>query len=570
LSNTQNSSIDLESVLERYKKAEQREYQTTCIKDTIESINKGADVVIDLPTGAGKTLVYAPIVAEVSESGRSALVLTATKQAQRRVDSEIRRFKQKSQPILIYGIQEYDCPILGAKAQNWCCGELEEESCKPAGMNCGVIQSEKHYTTSNLVVTNFSKFLLASGNRNYDVIVLDDSHSFENTKEQAYQITIHFAPVRMFYEEGIKQPVLNALVENFLNLFSEIFERCVNPDEKEGIITLEYITRLAQLVTAKNEDRVKQEIIALFEPTRSTCWGIYYFIRRCMQSSKYQFYIRKDYYNPDEPDSSELISRREDLVEYVIRNRFNDSRVIFVTATPGDVNLHASSCTLRDYNNFKLKIVPSVECSYPEIDNWFQKLGIIVVEDIGDTRQINFFERAIGLTTEILKTQKERALVLFKNYRDQRSAYNILSKKFPPDKLFFINVSLQDSDVIEEIASKKKISLASASSTLWEGINIEKLRLAIIVSPPFIRPHVGQRLNYPYFERRMLIRLQQGIGRIIRSPRDFGVAVLTDNRFKKYVNKHMFNQKLRERVEFLKSNEVTSRINALFAKWGAS
>jgi hypothetical protein len=559
--------IDLDYVLERYKAVQQRDYQITCIKDVIEGINKGADVVVDLPTGTGKTLIYSPIVADVSDKNGNVLVLTATKQAQRRVSSEIKRFQSKTVPVLIYGIQEYDCPILGSKALNWFCGELKEELCKPSETDCEVIRSEQSYVSSSIVVTNFSKFLLASTNREYDLIVLDDSHSFENAIEKAYQIDMQFAPIRTLYEQGIQSTVLRDFVENFLNLFSEIFERCINPQEKEGVIGPEYITRLAKLLTNSNEAQVKQETMVLPKSVSSLCWEIYHFANRCKSSSKYQFYVRADYYDPNDWDSSELISRRDDILEFIIRKRFDKSRVILVTATPGDVKLHASSCTLRDYNVSELKVVPSTDSSYKDIDNWFAKLGILVVEDIDDTRQISFFEKAMRLTTDILKKRRERALVLFKNYRDQKSAYDLLSKMFPPNKLFFIDVSLQDSDVIEELASKSQISLASASSTLWEGINIDRMRLAIIVSPPFIRPHVGQKKDYLFFERRMLVRLQQGIGRIIRNPTDFGIAVLTDSRFKKYVNKKMFNQKLREKVEFLKSDEVLSRIDQLFKQW---
>jgi hypothetical protein len=556
LTNGQVPNLNLESILKRYRKAEQRAYQAACIKDTVAFLNKGSDVVIALPTGAGKTLVYAPIAAETSEVGKSALVLTATKQAQRRVDSEMRKFKTRSDPVLVFGVQEYDCPVLKAKAQNWCCGELKEEHCKPQNLNCDVIKSEKDYASSSLVITNFSKFLLASTDRNYDVIVLDDSHSFENTKEQAYQITVHFGPVRRFYQNGIHDAPLNTMIEGFLNLYAEIFERCVNPEDKEGMITPEYIMRLAKLIADKDGGQPQKEIMNLPALERSICWNIYYFAKRCSESSKYQFYIRKDYYDAEDIDSSELISRRDDILEYVIRNRFKGSRVVFVTATPGDTTLHANSCTLRNYTNSVLGVVPTENSDFPEIANWFQKLRILIVEDIGDTRQMNPFEKAINLTTSILESQKERALVLFKNYRDQNTAYNILRKKFPEEKLFFIDVSLQDSDVIEELASKKKISLASASSTLWEGINIEKLRLAIVVSLPFIRPPVGQKLSYPHLERRMLIRLQQGIGRIIRDPDDFGVAVLTDVRSKKYVNRQIFSPKL--------------RIDALFNTWSAT
>jgi Rad3-related DNA helicase len=556
--------------LERYKTVQQREYQIACIKDVIDGINKHADVVIDLPTGTGKTLIYSPIVADVSDKNGNVLVLTATKQAQRRVSSEIKRFQSKTVPVLVYGIQEYNCPIRGSKALNWFCGELKEELCRPSKTDCEVLRSEQAHLSSNIVVTNFSKFLLASANRTYDLIVLDDSHSFENAIEQAYQIDIQFAPIRTLYEQGIQSTVLHDFIEKFLNLFSEIFERCINPQEKEGVIGPEYITRLAKLLTDNNETQLKQEITTLPETESSLCWEVYHFVNRCKSSSKYQFYVRADYYDLNDLESSELISRREDILEFVIRKRFDKSRVIFVTATPGDVKSHASSCTLRDYNGLRLKVVPSADSTYKDIENWFAKLGILVVEDIDDTRQTSYFERAMRLITEILKNRKERALVLFKNYRDQKSAYDLLSKMFPPNKLFFIDISLQNGDGIEELASKSQISLASASSTLWEGINIERMRLAIIVSPPFIRPHVGQRQDYLFFERRMLVRLQQGIGRIIRSPTDSGIAVLTDSRFKRYVNKKMFNKKLRERVEFLKSDEVLSRIDQLFTQWSGS
>jgi Rad3-related DNA helicase len=563
-------SIDAESVLERYSAVSQRDYQNACIKEAIEGINKGADVIIDLPTGTGKTLIYAPIVAEVSENGMNALVLTATKQAQRRVSSEIEKFQKKSTQNLIYGVQEYHCPILNSNAQNWFCAELKEEHCRTTNPDCEVIRSEQEYAASSLVITNFSKFLLAPANRTYDLIVLDDSHSFENSMEQAFQIDVQFAPVRNLYETGKLGTRLQNTLETFLNLFSEIFERCVNPQEKEGIIGAEYLTSIAGLVTDQNENQLKQEIIALSEPKRSMCWEIYYFIRRCKSASKYRFYVRKDYYDPDDYDSSELISRRDDILEFVISRRFDESRVILVTATPGDPKIHASSCTLRNYEKLELKTVPPAGVAYDEIDNWFQKLGILVVEDIGDTRQINSFEKAMALTTNILKSRKERALVLFKNYRDQRSANNLLSKMFTPDQLYFIDASLQDSDTAEDYASRSQISLASASSTLWEGINIKNLRLVIIVSPPFIRPHVGQRQEYPFFERKMLVRLQQGIGRIIRSTSDYGIAILTDDRFKKYIKRKMFNEKLREKVELLEAKKVLSRINHLMAQWSAS
>ena len=174
------------------------------------------------------------------------------------------------------------------------------------------------------------------------------------------------------------------------------------------------------------------------------------------------------------------------------------------------------------------------------------------------------------LTTTILGSTNERALVLFKNYRDQKRAKDALSSSFSPDKLFFFDYSLEDSDKAEQLASQTQVSLASASSTLWEGINIKDLRLAVVVSPPFSRPQVGKKFNYPTAERRMLNRLQQGVGRIIRGKDDYGVGILMDSRFKKAVKQKHFSPRLRERVELISSADVASRIQELFSEWEKS
>ena len=220
---------------------------------------------------------------------------------------------------------------------------------------------------------------------------------------------------------------------------------------------------------------------------------------------------------------------------------------------------------MRQYDNSTLRVTPAVGSSYPEIEKWFLNLKILVVQNIGDTRETSPFEKAISLIVDTLKTRSERGLILFKNYRDQKRANNVLSKIFPQSKLFFFDNSIEDSDRLEQLASQSQISLASASSTLWEGINIKDLRIAMIVSPPFSRPPIGQRGLYQVLERKMLVRLQQGIGRIIRSEKDWGVAILLDTRFREYVNRRAFSPRLKDRVESLDSDHVVQRVNELFS-----
>ena len=466
---------------------------------------------------------------------------------------------------MIYGIQEYDCPTLKGKAESWYCSENREE-CKKAKVACAVIQSEKDYHEKDLIITNFFKFLLASSSGNYGIIVLDDSHSFENSIEQAYQLSVRASEGTYLYDEANVSTDVKEFVGDFLNIFAQVFERCLIPGQTDGVVGQEYVTGLAALAFAHDMKKLKQEIGSMAPgKDRTICGNVYYFVMRCTKASRFQFYVRSDFYEPNEWLESEIISRKEDI-GYIMKKRFNKSCLILATATPGDANKHAYSCSLRDYSECDIKITPAKTAVFPEIDNWFEGLSLLVVTDLGDTRQSTPFSKALDLTTAILTNRQERTLVLFKNYRDQTKANAYLNGLFSKGKLFFIDSSIQDSDFVEELASKSQVSLASASSTLWEGINILDLRIAVIVTAPFIRPVVGKKLTYPDLERRMLVRLQQGIGRIIRRPTDYGVAVLMDSRFEKYVKKKHFDKRLLKSTQFIQSKDVLAKVEEALAR----
>jgi Rad3-related DNA helicase len=75
--------------------------------------------------------------------------------------------------------------------------------------------------------------------------------------------------------------------------------------------------------------------------------------------------------------------------------------------------------------------------------------------------------------------------------------------------------------------------LATASSKLWEGANLD-IQLLVIDSLPYTAPDPWNNrretwLNSKPF-RTMLRRFQQGIGRLIRAENQVGVAVVVDGR----------------------------------------
>ena len=239
----------------------------------------------------------------------------------------------------------------------------------------------------------------------------------------------------------------------------------------------------------------------------------------------------------------------------MVRKRFGDSQVILATATPGEIKVHAKSCTGRAYATDTLQIVP--KSNYPEIESWFKNLDVYIISDV-DTSNLS---KALSLTSNILRTMSLKSLILFKNYRDQRLAQAQWKDVLDPSRIYFIDET-REQDYVESVVRKKEVVVASASSIIWEGINIDGLRLVVIMSPPFIRPPIGTREgeSYPYTRRRMLMRLQQGIGRVIRGPSDYGVAVLMDKKFIQHVKSASFSSRLADRVSELQADELLSKL----------
>jgi len=129
----------------------------------------------------------------------------------------------------------------------------------------------------------------------------------------------------------------------------------------------------------------------------------------------------------------------------------------------------------------------------------------------------------------------------------------------------FIDESYQN-ELVQELVEEADIIMATASSRLWEGIDISDLKMEIIFSLPFIRPpvHLDKTKSFPFVRRKMLIRLQQGIGRLIRKEDDKGVCVILDSRLKRYKNSRHFSEFYRERIFPVSVNDVIEKIGDRF------
>jgi len=159
-----------------------------------------------------------------------------------------------------------------------------------------------------------------------------------------------------------------------------------------------------------------------------------------------------------------------------------------------------------------------------------------------------YINRVIEETYKLIKASNGHALVLFTSYKPLRQVYKNLSEQITDIPL--IEMSRGRSNAVLEFKKSKNGVLFATGST-WEGVNIpgDTLSHLIIVKLPFPIPDPITEYDKTIYDDmdeyrnsvlipKMLIKLRQGVGRLIRSETDTGVISILDSRASKKGNYH--------------------------------
>ena len=418
--------FSFEEAMGTYKKTKPRAYQETCVREAFKGLNRQRDVIIQLPTGMGKTYTYLPIVCNALSRGLRVCVLCPTKDNQRQIENYNRDFSCNVTPSIVYGIGEYNCTITGERADYLICLE-EREKCEEEGIQCEVLQANSQFGEDRFIITNFAKFLSVRPANKFDLIVVDDSHGFENSVEQHFQISVRYGKADGLYEKYKEDTIMENFLGNFLEIFDDIFD-AMPPGRLAMRFSEDYVKRFAEHVNILDKVELLKHFKALDKWDRPASHDIAYFVDACVKLTMYTFYIKKDFYAREDPDGAEVISRlSEKFQNAIVKQRFNDARIIFSSGTPGQPEIHARSCTLRQYSPNDIVVVPKEEPSI--VKDWFKNLRVLEVEDVGSFKDPGTFQKSLDLTLELLKKPHVKTLMLFKNYRGQSYAKNLIEKR---------------------------------------------------------------------------------------------------------------------------------------------
>lgn len=153
----------------------------------------------------------------------------------------------------------------------------------------------------------------------------------------------------------------------------------------------------------------------------------------------------------------------------------------------------------------------------------------------------SFIEKGTALLKKILEISEGRALVLFTSKQDMNDVYRKL--KGSPFKVLMQQAGSSQQEVLDMFKEDEHAVLLGTGA-YWEGINVEGQSLSnlVIFRLPFPVPdpiidakeaRVKEQGGDPLMEVKvpeMIIKLKQGVGRLIRSETDSGIISIIDSR----------------------------------------
>lgn len=163
-----------------------------------------------------------------------------------------------------------------------------------------------------------------------------------------------------------------------------------------------------------------------------------------------------------------------------------------------------------------------------------------------DKRDVKYYEEIGKHIFELASQNKGGTLILFTAKDDIDGVYNDLSKRKFNKTIYVDDGSKSQNEIIESFKKTKGVILGTG--VFWEGIDLknELLTLLVIVRLPFptIDPITKYKItklndsNEAVKVPEMIIKLKQGVGRLVRTKQDKGLLVLLDSRMNKPIYKH--------------------------------
>ena len=178
--------------------------------------------------------------------------------------------------------------------------------------------------------------------------------------------------------------------------------------------------------------------------------------------------------------------------------------------------------------------------------NFQKQMKMFVVQKMPDPRDGGYHEALEHWIAHFVQKSDGRAFVLFTSYRDMQQVSGAMENFFATEdmNIFVQGGGAPRSKLLEQFKSTPR-SVLFGTDSFWGGVDVpgEALSNVIITRLPFAVPDhplieaklelIEERGGDPFTEYSLpeaILRLRQGVGRLIRTKTDRGIIVILDNR----------------------------------------
>lgn len=221
---------------------------------------------------------------------------------------------------------------------------------------------------------------------------------------------------------------------------------------------------------------------------------------------------------------------------------------------------------------------------YPEVFDFAEQSTLLLVENAPaptDSHYVSYLaKQLVNLTTSV----QENTLVLFNSLETIQQVYNHMqsNQTWQQGNMTLLAQGMTGTrgKILKRMQNESHLVVLGASS-FWEGIDLpgKQLQLVVVARLPFDQPNTvlnraeeavllahGKQPFYQSTLPRAVLRLRQGVGRLIRQPDDYGAVVIYDSRIltKTYGKtlRNMLPDKMPQQV--VNDHEVTAKLQKFF------
>ena len=452
----------------------------------------------------------------------------------------------------------------------------------PFFSKCYVRQMRDRAALSQVIIVNHTLLLLDAALDGYllpkrDVIVVDEAHHLEDEATRALTVTVSESKIaallaqkrlkqhsRADLQEEAKQTMKFAWdkLDHITHTASQKGRVILQEPMQEGLRLATIITKLAESLREQRPEYMEEPENSLYDKLLTRTVNLSEAIRKVFavdQRDHYVYYIEEETRSGRKGSNLAVNATPLDVNSLLRELLFNESKVICTSATLATVDPNPVDPEDRrpnfTYFRSRVGLDPT---EYPDVlehilpytfdyeNNALLYLPRHLPEPVYGTDTQYYTNKIAEEMMRLVEASRGRAFLLFSSKRMLDAVYNIFLDSLPTylDFRLLRQGEMNRIELLREFRASESAILFGLKS-FWEGVDIvgETLSLVVIDKMPFDPPDdpvhearvarmKASKENWfgNYVLPQAVLRLKQGLGRLLRTHEDRGVMAILDTR----------------------------------------